>query len=157
VAVLAQTCGIAAAKRCVMTPFKKVACQLNVTDDLANGVSLFKAEVLHAKKLNTMVKNLAKNEFAFIISDEAFRGTSATEGEAISCKFAQQIAANKNCLTITATHYHKMGELPEFGQKHVEVIIAPDGSYVRTFKFKDGMSTLNIAEKILQEENIFDS
>jgi DNA mismatch repair ATPase MutS len=73
--VLAQTFGVAPAKELIMTSFVKLNCHLNITDDIAAGTSLFKAEVLKAKELINGVRALKPNEFSCTAMDEAFNGT----------------------------------------------------------------------------------
>lgn len=74
--LFAQTFGMAFADKLVLTPFANVNCYLNITDDLAAGTSLFKAEVLRAKELINSIRTLDGNLFSFTIMDEVFSGTS---------------------------------------------------------------------------------
>ncbi len=157
--LLAQTFGIAAAKKFEMTPFKKLNCYLNITDDIAAGVSLFKAEVLRAKELITTLRTLPPHDFCFTIIDEAFSGTSPQEGEYASYKFAEQLGNFNNGMTIIATHYPKLIDLEQeksstYKNYHVEVIREEDGSLNRTFKLLPEPSCMNIALDILAQEGV---
>ena len=157
--LLAQTFGIAAAEKFEMTPFKKLNCYLNITDDIAAGVSLFKAEVLRAKELITTLRTLPPHDFCFTIIDEAFSGTSPQEGEYASYKFAEKLGDFNNGMTLIATHYPKLIDLEQekpdaYKNYHVEVIREEDGSLNRTFKLLPEPSRMNIALDILAEEGV---
>ncbi|MDP3889062.1 MAG: hypothetical protein Q8Q25_00775 [bacterium] len=157
--LLAQTFGIAPAKKLVITPFTHINCYLNITDDIAAGVSLFKAEVLRAKELINSVRALGDGEFSFTIMDEVFSGTSPKEGEEAAYLFCKQLGEQLNSATIIATHFKKLAELPEdthgnYTNQHVEVIKHDDGTIERTFLLKAGPSFLNIAMDLLLEEGV---
>ena len=157
--LLAQTFGLAPAKQFIMTPFARINCYLNITDNISAGTSLFKAEVLRAKELITSIKELPDNAFSFTIMDEVFSGTSPKEGEHAAYLFAKQLGEQSKSATIIATHFAKLTELPDatdgaYNNKHVEVIKHDDGIIERTFLLKDGPSFLNIATDILIEEGV---
>ncbi len=157
--LFAQTFGMAAAEQFVMTPFKKINCYLNITDNIAAGVSSFKAEVLRAKELITTFKTLPSHDFCFTIMDEAFNSTSPQEGEYVAYKFAEKLGNFNNGMTIIATHYPKLIDLEQeksdtYKNYHVEVIREEDGSLNRTFKLLPEASRMNIALDILAEEGV---
>jgi len=158
--LMAQTFGIAPSESLTITPFAKLNCFMNISDDIATGASLFKSEVMRAKKLLDMVQALDKNEFSFVIIDEVFTGTSPKEGEMAALRFAEHLGTYVNSLSIIATHYPKMVELQasnngRFYNHHVEILRNDDNSLNRTFKFKNGPSFFNVAFDILEEEGLF--
>jgi DNA mismatch repair protein MutS len=158
--LMAQTFGIAPSQSLTITPFAKLNCFMNISDDIATGASLFKSEVARAKKLLDMVQNLESNEFSFVIIDEVFTGTSPQEGEMAALRFAQKLGSYSNNVGIIATHYPKMTELEKgtngmFRNHHVEILRNDDGSLNRTFKLKNGPSFFNVAFDILEEEGLF--
>ena len=158
--IMAQTFGIAPADSLTLTPFAKLNCFMNISDDIATGASLFKAEVLRAKNLLETIKSLKHNEFSFVIIDEVFTGTSPKEGEMAAFRFAKTIGEYPNSTNIIATHYPKMIDLEDetkgiFKNFHIEVLRNPDGSINRTFKLKRGPTLMNIAFDILEEEGMF--
>jgi DNA mismatch repair ATPase MutS len=133
---------------------------MNISDDIGIGASLFKSEVMRAKKLLEMVQSLDKNEFSFVIIDEVFTGTSPKEGEMAALRFAEHLGTYTNNLSIIATHYPKMVELEakdnsRFYNHHVEILRNDDNSLNRTFKFKNGPPFFNVAFDILEEEGLF--
>jgi hypothetical protein len=158
--LMAQTFGIAPAKSLTITPFAQLNCFMNISDDIATGASLFKSEVMRAKKLLDMVQGLAADEFSFVIIDEVFTGTSPQEGEMAALRFAKQLGTYKNNISIIATHYPKMVNLEtetngNYRNHHVEILRNEDNSLNRTFKLKNGPSFFNVAFDILEEEGLF--
>ncbi len=155
--VLAQSFGIAPVQELTMTPFAKLNCHLNITDDIAAGTSLFKAEVLKAKELITGVRTLKANEFSCTAMDEAFNGTEPKAGAEASYKFSEQLASSDNSLVLLATHFPELTKLEQtnrFRNLQVKVIKHDDGSLERPFKLEPGISTLNIALDLLREEGV---
>jgi hypothetical protein len=158
--LMAQTFGIAPSRSLTMTPFAKLNCFMNISDDIATGASLFKSEVIRAKKLLDMVQGLQPNELSFVIIDEVFTGTSPKEGEEAALQFTKKLGAYKNNISIIATHYPKMTDLEtetngNYRNLHVEILRNEDGSLNRTFKLKHGPTFENVAFDILQEEGLF--
>lgn len=158
--LMAQTFGIAPAESLNITPFAKLNCFMNISDDIATGASLFKSEVMRAKKLLDLVQSLKQAEFSFVIIDEVFTGTSPQEGEQAALRFAKQIGSYTNNISIIATHYPKMVDLENetygnYRNHHVEILRNEDGSLNRTFKLKNGPSFMNVAFDILEEEGLF--
>jgi DNA mismatch repair protein MutS len=96
--LLAQAFGIAPARSATITPFKILNTFINVTDDLAHGLSLFANEVYRSKIMLERIKNLTPNEFCFTIIDELPKGTGPEHAEVISYKYAQTLAKYPNTL-----------------------------------------------------------
>ncbi|MGB8468286.1 MAG: hypothetical protein WCE21_04735 [Candidatus Babeliales bacterium] len=155
--LLPQTVGIGAADSIALTPFAAINCYLNITDDIASGVSLFKAEVLRAKALLEKIEQLPDNTHSFTIMDEVFSGTSPKEGEEAAYLYALKLGKFANSCTILATHFHKLTALEDtapFANRRVTVIKQEDGSFVRPFTLEPGISTLNIAQDLLIAEGV---
>ena len=157
--LLAQTYGIVPAEKLVITPFTKINSYLNITDNIAAGVSLFRAEALRAKELIATISSLPQNQFIFTAIDEIFSGTSPQEGETAACMFAKKLSNFNNSISIIATHYPKMIGLENdtqgaYKNYQVEIIREDDGTLNRTFKLLPGPSTINVAIDILKEEGI---
>lgn len=158
--LMAQTFGIAPSESLTLTPFTQLNCFMNISDDIATGASLFKSEVMRAKKLLDMVQSLKSHEFGFVIIDEVFTGTSPQEGEIAAIRFAKHLGTYKNNIGIIATHYPKMVDLEtetngNYRNHHVEILRNEDNSLNRTFKLKNGPSFFNVAFDILEEEGLF--
>jgi DNA mismatch repair protein MutS len=156
--LLAQTFGIAAASEFAMTPFAKVSSYLNITDDLTQGKSLFKAEVARAKELLNATNSLEGNQFGFCAIDELFTGTTAEAGEECAYNLVSKLGSNRNSLFVFATHYHSLTELESDTSSFANYMVgAPtkiNGTLVYPFTLQAGINTVNIANDILLEEQV---
>jgi len=160
--LLAQTFGIAAAQSFTMTPCSKFHCHMNIADDTAGGVSLFKAEVLRARELIAALRALPADKVAFVIVDEIFTATSPDQAEKLSYEFIKQVAAFPNCFFIDATHFAKVTEVAgeNSGCKnfHMEALTDASGAVTQyTYKLKDGISNVKNAGQVAQEGGAVDS
>jgi DNA mismatch repair ATPase MutS len=159
--LLAQTFGISASDQLTITPFTKLTCHMNITDDTGAGISLFKAEVQRAHELMEMVRKLGKNESAFIIIDEIFTGTSPDKAEELSYKFVRQLSDFPNVIFVSATHFKKLTSLEQetngrCKNYHMSVITDDSGNVVKyTYTLAQGPSPVNNAAQIAHEEGIF--
>lgn len=159
--ILAQTFGIGAARKLILSPFAQINCFMDIQDDVSQGSSLFDAEVRFATELYNSIQTLENNEYAFTIADEILRSTSPRKGQACAYQFTKKLAKNSNSMSITVTHYPKLVELatenPNNGFRtfHVEIKRDINGKVIRTYKLKLGSTDENIAGDILQEHGIF--
>lgn len=158
--ILSQSFGIAAARFACITPFHTVATYLNISDDIASGNSLFKAEVLRAHTLIENVKNLGHGEFSFIAIDEMFSGTSPEEGRAAAYSVAKHLGQFPNSIAMIATHFPLLTRLESdtnnFCTYKVSVNLKADGTISYPFILEPGISDQHVAIDILQSEG-FDS
>lgn len=154
--ILAQTFGLAPATSCTLTPISSIATYLNITDDIATGNSLFKAQVLRVEKLLSQARKLAPNEFWFVAFDEIFTGTSSKEGQALSYSLVKDLATHTNNLCIVATHFPLLKQLETINSSianyKVSAEIDPLGRIYYPFTLQRGTSTQNIAVDILRAE-----
>ncbi len=155
--LLALTFGIAPAESLTMTPFSKCIIDMNITDDIGAGLSLFKAEVERAHEILKILKALPKDEYAFIIIDEIFRGTSHDKGEKLALNFMRHLTTFKNCIFITATHFEQLVALEkategEIKNYHMGVTLDDKGNVdTYTHKLEPGPSPIVNAEQIAEE------
>ncbi len=155
--LLIHTFGIAPAEAFTIALFHKLIIDMNITDDIGAGLSLFKAEVERAHEVLNTIQKLSPNEFAFIIIDEIFRGTSHDTGENLAFHFMEQLNRFKNCLFITATHFEKLVTLEqttngEIKNYHMDVEVDADGNVIKyTHKIKPGPSPVVNAEQVAAE------
>lgn len=154
--ILAQTFGIACAKKAKITPFSKIATYLNVTDDIAIGNSLFKAQVLRVENLLVQAREVACDKFWFLAFDEVFTGTAAKEGQALSYSLAKDLSGYDNNICIIATHFPKLTELENINNNFinykVSATIDSSGKIYYPFTIERGASVQNIAIDILRAE-----
>lgn len=159
--ILVHTFGIAAADTFVTSPFAKLTCHMNITDDTAGGKSLFQAEIDRAKDLVTMMRNLPADQFAFIIIDEIFTGTAPEQAEDLSYRFIKQLSQFKNCIFITATHFKKLIDLEKetagaCKNFHMGVIADANNQVSKyTYTITPGPSKINNALQLARENQIF--
>ncbi len=157
--LLSQTFGIVAAEKAVITPFNKISTYINLTDDIAEGKSLFMAEVQRAQDHINTLAGLGRDEFCFSIMDELFSGTSPVEGEAAAYSIAHHMGQYENSLGILATHFPRLTLLEErakadrFANFKVIVHRDPDTRALEyPFTIKPGKSNQTIAIDILEQE-----
>lgn len=160
-ALLSQTITIAAATKCVITPFSYIDTYLNITDDISGGNSLFKSEVLRVKDMLNKIENNGKS---LIIVDEMFSGTNPKEGEASSyaiAEFMAQLAVDKKqIIALMASHYSEMTKLEKntlgiFKNYKVSVNVDKNSHKLDyPFKLQEGKSNQKIAIDILQAEGL---
>jgi DNA mismatch repair ATPase MutS len=103
--VLAQSIGLVAADSWCSRPLH-VATAMGAHDDLAAGVSLYRAEV---DRIHTLVQR-AGGDHLFVL-DEAFRGTNPHERIAASAAVLRRLA--RRDLVVAATHDRELCELLE--------------------------------------------
>lgn len=156
--LLGQTFGIAAASEFKLTPFTKLITYLNITDDLSNGKSLFKAEVARAQALLATVHSLAPHEFSFCAIDELFTGTAADAGAACAEELVTKLKP-KNANFIFATHYQNLTKLAavnpgRFANYRMLPPTKVNGKIVYPFVIAPGVNQVNVAKDILAEANL---
>lgn len=153
--ICAQTIGIAAARFAEITPFTTIATYLNITDDIASGNSLFKAQVLRAQEMVNLVENTPTGQFSFVALDEMFNGTSAHESTAAAYSVINHIGKSENNICVVATHFPLLTQLeeksPAFANYKVSVNVDETGIQY-PFKLEKGISHQHIALDILKQE-----
>jgi len=113
--LIAQTFGIAPADRLVMTPFSRMICHTNVTDNVAAGLSGFTAELAMKDAILKEYTLLKPNEFAITVFDELFKSTNPDDAAQLSKQLCRSLAQYKNGMSIIATHLAPVTELETEG------------------------------------------
>ncbi len=153
--ILAQSVGLVAAKSAKVTPFYSIATYLNVVDDIAAGNSLFKAQVLRAQEMVTLVEKTPKDSFSFVALDEMFNGTSSKESKAIAYSVIKYLGQFENTICLVATHFPLLTTLEKdsnaFENYKVSVDVCGQGIHY-PFKLEKGSSNQHIALDILKQE-----
>jgi hypothetical protein len=109
-ALMAQTVGIVPAESCHMSVFAVIETYLNITDDVQQGNSLFKKEVMRAAALLKRAEQ-AQGKPSLLIFDEMFSGTTPYEGVSCAYSVAQYIAQQPSVLSCIATHFMYLTQL----------------------------------------------
>ncbi len=152
---LAHTLGIAPADQCEASLFTDFCSYLHVLDDVASGESSFQAEVNRANALIKTVKQLPTDQYAFIVIDELFKGTSPEKGAPGAYKVIKHLAQYDNVIFIIATHFKELTKL-ELETKgrcvnmKIDIYEDEQGNLIRPYKLEYGVSDRNIADTIMQ-------
>lgn len=153
-----QNFGIACAESFVFTPFSKIISALDVTTDLANNQSLFKAEAARAKLIKEHALISDSDQLIFTAIDEPFNGTDATVAARIAGEYLKQLGACPYHMAIVTTHFPSLTKLEETSSytnmKVGDATVHPDKHITYPFTIERGISTQNIAEAILIEQNV---
>lgn len=152
--LLAQGFGIAPARSLTMTPFSKLITYFDILDSTADGNSLFKSEVIRAKQLKDLVKNLQPGERAFLMVDELFRGTDAAVAASLSKALVKYIGSQPRSMLVLASHFKATTGLEaetngRFKNFHVSAFVNP---IKYPYKLYEGATTQNIAFNLLEED-----
>lgn len=158
--IFAQTLGIAPCSSLQITPFAKIHSSLDITTNLKEGLSLFAAEVDRAKKLKNSIMSCTSDQKTFTIIDELFTGTAEPVASEIGFKFATVLGNMKNSMMIITTHIKHLTKLETetncfMNYKVADANIDATGKITYPFKLVKGISNQNIAEQIMEQENIF--
>jgi DNA mismatch repair protein MutS len=157
--IFAQSFGIAPSAKLVMTPFAKIHSYLDITTNLQEGLSLFAAEVDRAKKLKNSIMSCTGSQKTFTIIDEIFSGTNPDVASDVGSKFATQLGDISHSMTIITTHFPALTKVGEdtgtfTNYKVADATIMADGKIVYPFKLVPGISSQNIAQHMLEQQNI---
>lgn len=155
--LLGQTVGIVPAERARFTPFSILNSYLHITDDIALGKSLFKAEVGRAYELIQAIESLGEREFALTIMDEIFSGTNPLQGQAAAYAVMHALAHQKNSCVLLATHFPVLTHLEKetnglSKNYHVLAHKQEDNSFYYPYTLRPGPSKQAIALALLENE-----
>lgn len=157
-ALLAQTFGVVPAQYAKITPFSLIHTHMDISAEVAAGLSTFKAETVRAIELMEHVEKMGQQQFSLSLMDEIFSSTNPTEGEAGTYGFLKIIANNTKAINICTTHYPRPILLAErypdiFQNMHVRAEIT-EGKLAYNYLLKPGPSQQHIAIRILEEEGV---
>ena len=156
--LLAQTFGIAPAQNLEITPFSLIHTHMDISSEVAAGLSTFKAESVRAIELMDHIEKMQEQQFSLTLMDEIFSSTNPIEGEAGTYGYLKIISNNPNSINICTTHYPRPTLLADeypgvFQNMHVRAEIM-DGQLLYDYLLKPGHSEQHIAIKILEDEGI---
>jgi hypothetical protein len=109
--LIAQTFGIAPAEKLVMTPFARMICHTNISDNVAEGLSGFTAELAMKDRILKDYAQLKPNQFIITVFDELFKSTNPEDAAKLSKQLCKSLAAHSNSISIIATHLAPVTEL----------------------------------------------
>jgi len=108
IVILAYMGSYVPARKAVLGPIDQVFTRIGASDDLSSGRSTFMVEMTEAANI---LNNASAN--SLVLMDEIGRGTSTFDGLALAWACADHLAQNSNALTLFATHYFELTQLPE--------------------------------------------
>ncbi|MFA6409257.1 MAG: DNA mismatch repair protein MutS [Gammaproteobacteria bacterium] len=108
IAILAYIGSFVPAKEVTIGPIDRIFTRIGASDDLASGRSTFMVEMTEAAN----ILHNATSE-SLILIDEIGRGTSTFDGLSLAWAVAEYLASQVKALTLFATHYFELTELPQ--------------------------------------------
>jgi len=159
-AIFAQTLGIVPATTCRIAPFEIIETYLNITDNVAQGHSLFRAEAVRARELLNRVSTAADTtpKRALIVFDELFNGTSYTEATALAWGVTEYLGMQTNVCGVFATHFPLITALekanPAIQNRCVMMHKDADGIWRSQYTVQPGISQQHVALDILAREGV---
>jgi len=151
--LLAQTLGVAAARRFAVTPFSRVSSQMNVPD-CKGRESLFEAEMNRCKAKLDMIEDVGGGHVLLAL-DEVFSSTEPTEGQAGAYAVARAIVSCPRVVCLLTTHYRGLCELAD--EEDVDNYRMPiergaDGTITFPYRLEKGVSDQHIALELLRRK-----
>ena len=109
ICLLAHCGSYVPAKEAHIGPLDRIFTRIGASDDLTTGRSTFMVEMTETAHI---LKNCTSK--SLVLMDEIGRGTSTYDGVALAWACANYIAEVKKSLTLFATHYFELTELPQY-------------------------------------------
>lgn len=159
--LFAQTFGIAAASKFVLTHFDVIHSHFNISDDILNGQSFFMSGVNRAKEIIDKINILSPNEKLFFVLDELFMGTAVDIGEVYGYEFIKKVLNCPQLLFIYVTHFEILKKLANTDVNLINYKVdAPiknkEGKLIYPHTLSIGQSISNIGVEVAQEVGLFD-
>lgn len=108
IALLAHIGSYVPAENLKIGPIDRIFTRIGASDDLASGRSTFMVEMTETANI---LHNATPN--SLVLMDEIGRGTSTFDGLSLAWATASQLASKIGALTLFATHYFELTQLPE--------------------------------------------
>lgn len=149
----AQSWGFAWAQSMQWTPFSKIYTALETNGILGN-MSKFESEIEFAKSV------LGTQGRMFVMMDEIFHSTNATDGVAASTVFLKQLYQRKDVISIISTHYKELAvqfSASDVEKANIYQMVAhekPGGKLEYTYKMAPGISETSSVMEILAERGL---
>lgn len=149
--ITAQSWGFAWASSMKLSPFDNIITALEVNGKLGS-LSTFESEIEFAKN----VIALPSDGMHFVMMDEIFHSTNASDGFTASKLFLEKLYARKNIISLISTHYIQLANHFRKNAK-LQMLLAnenADGRLSYTYKVVDGVSEKSSVIEILMERGL---
>lgn len=109
IVILAHIGSCVPAEKAIIGPVDRIFTRIGASDDLASGQSTFMVEM-------TETANILNNATAqsLVLMDEIGRGTGTRDGLALARAAAEYLASNISAMTMFATHFFDLTDLPDY-------------------------------------------
>ena len=107
ITLLASMGSYVPAESCRLGPVDAIHTRIGAADDLANAQSTFMLEMTEAAQILR-----SATPQSLVLMDEIGRGTSTYDGLSLATAIAAWLHGKAQCLTLFATHYFELTELP---------------------------------------------
>jgi len=113
------------AQEAVLPILSSIMCRVGASDMQLKGISTFMSEMIETA---CILRSCDRN--ALVIIDELGRGTSTEDGYGIAYAVAKHLAAEIQCFSLFATHFHELGELEQEQEgvvnTHASAMVCPN-------------------------------
>ncbi|GGA72592.1 DNA mismatch repair protein MutS [Neiella marina] len=126
IVLLAHIGSYVPAEAATIGPVDRIFTRIGASDDLASGRSTFMVEMTETA---TILNHATAN--SLVLMDEIGRGTSTYDGLSLAWACAEQLAQQIQAMTLFATHYFELTQLPELyngiSNVHLDAVEHDDG------------------------------
>ncbi|MDY6920487.1 MAG: DNA mismatch repair protein MutS [Pseudomonadota bacterium] len=119
IAILAHIGSFVPAEQARIGPIDRIFTRIGSSDDLASGRSTFMVEMTETANI---LHNAGRQ--SLVLMDEIGRGTSTFDGLSLAWACANYLAVKLQALTLFATHYFELTQLPDQAPNVVNVHLA---------------------------------
>lgn len=144
------------AKTFSFVPVQRLLTSIALSDDLAEGISFFRAEALRVK---AVARALAEGSRTIAIMDEPFKGTNVKDALDASFEVIRQFATKQDSLFVISSHLIELEESLN-AVAHIDYwyFEAQERGAQLAFDYRvrKGVSDQRLGMRVLHEEGVFD-
>ena len=138
--VLAQSILLVPAAEAKFSIVHRFETYFNVGDNIAEGLSSFKAQQVRLSEIESRLKNTAANQRVLALIDEPYRGVPSSLGEGLVIDMIQNITKLPQVSLLMSTHFEKPCKLEDIQYYQPELIRKENGHFKRSFKMLPGVA-----------------
>jgi DNA mismatch repair protein MutS len=140
---MGQSILLGQADQAAILPINKIGTYLNITDNLAQGMSSFMAEKKRMKELHALAEHLEPTDRCLMLIDEPYAKTLQVVGEDRVYRFVADLYKIPQLMMLIATHFEKPAILESESQGVVEnyqpeLLEPTPHNFMRTFRILKG-------------------